>query len=170
MSRNLSRAGPHTHPVSRHRCRRETQSPDDGEALGSKKNPAPVGTTLGSGHWQVTVNSFDPDATQEVLAANSFNEKPAAGQQYALVNVTVKYTGEGSGSTYDLSFAYVTEGGNVVKSYDNDTLTPDPALDGEVYTGGTLTGNIDVTVPEKDNGLIRVQVGFSSNEMFFSTK
>lgn len=138
-----------------------------GTEIGSRTNPASPGTTLTSGDWQITLNSFESDATQKVLAANSFNQPPAAGKQYALATFTVKYTGEGSKSTFDLSFAYITAAGNVIRTYDNDAVTPDPELDGEVYTGGSLTGNVDFEIPKDDTGLVRVQIGYGK-ELFFA--
>ncbi|GAA3948445.1 DUF4352 domain-containing protein [Gordonia caeni] len=137
---------------------------------GSQATPAPLGTTLSSGDWEVTLNSFDPDATREVLAANSFNDDPAAGNAYGLANITVTYTGDGSGSTFDLSFAYVSESGNVLNSYDNDAVAPEPHLDGELYNGASLTGNVDFEIPQNESGLLRVRMGTFGNEVFFSTR
>lgn len=137
---------------------------------GSQANPAPVGTTLTSGDWEVTLNSFNPDATREVLAANSFNEEPADGHTYGLANITVKYTGDDSAYTHDLSFAYVPESGNVLNSYDNDAVAPEPHLDGELYSGASLTGNVDFEIPQNGTGLLRVRMGTFGNEVFFTAR
>lgn len=143
---------------------------DDNDRLGSQNNPAPVGTTLTSGRWEVTLVSYKPNATQEVLSANRFNAAPPSGYQYGLAKYTVTYLGEGSSSVYDLSFAYVTKSGNVVKSYDNNAVTPDPELEGELYNGASVTGNIDFTVPDNDAGLLRVEMGTLGTEVFFQTR
>ena len=45
----------------------------DGAADGTRGNPYPLGTTIAGSDWQVTVNSYNPDATAEVMAANQFN-------------------------------------------------------------------------------------------------
>lgn len=46
----------------------------------------------------ITINSINLNGTDAVLAANQFNEAPADGSVYALINATVTYTGKDSGS------------------------------------------------------------------------
>ncbi|GAA4743148.1 DUF4352 domain-containing protein [Gordonia alkaliphila] len=147
-----------------------TDQGEDSGAVGSKENPAPLGSTLKAGDWEVTLNSFDPNATQKVLAANSFNDEPAAGNEYALANLTAKYVGEGSKSTFDLTVAYVTSAGNVINSYDNNAVGPDPTFDGEVYNGASVTGNVDFEIADGDKGLIRVDMGIFGKEVYFATR
>lgn len=142
----------------------------DENAVGSRSNPAKIGTAMALGDWEITLNGFQPDATAEVLAANSFNDPPKDGYTYGLADITVKYTGADSATTYDLSFDYITSSGNVLKSYDNDAVTPEPQLDGELYAGATLTGNVDFEIPADDTGLIRVKISLEEGELFFSTR
>ena len=60
----------------------------------TRENPLPIGATLSSDEWKVTVNSVDLNATEAALAANPYNDQPEAGKTYIMVNITATYTGE----------------------------------------------------------------------------
>lgn len=135
-------------------------------ALGSHGNPASIGSVITSGDWEVVVNSFDANSTDDVLAANPFNQAPSEGNQYAVVNVTATYRGEESGDASYISVAYVTEAGNVIESYETNAVSPDPSLDGEMYAGASITGNEVLEVPENDEGLLRMELGLFGDEVF----
>src|SRR5699024_10911403 len=80
---------------------------------GSRTNPIALGSTIRAGEWDVTVIGFERDATDEVLAANPFNDEPEEGHSYALVEAEATYTGDESGLPWlEISFAYVSESGN----------------------------------------------------------
>lgn len=128
-------------------------------ATGTRANPAALGDTLSTDDWDIVVTSFTRNATAEVMAENPFNDAPPAGSQYALVTLTVTYTGNESGLADFISAAWVTESGNVITSYDNLAVAPD-SLGGELYTGATASGNIVIAVPDGDSGLLRVDPGF----------
>lgn len=74
-----------------------TGGAEGGEDSGTRENPAALGQVLSNDDWDVTVNGFTPNATDAVLAANSFNESPAPGFQYALVDLSATYKGDGVG-------------------------------------------------------------------------
>ena len=84
---------------------------EQSEDVGTREHPARIGDTLTGKEWTVVVNSFDPDATAEVMAENQFNEEPGDGKEYALVNLTVTYTGTDSGYAEFLSVAFVGDNG-----------------------------------------------------------
>jgi hypothetical protein len=108
--------------------------------------------------WAVRVNSVTPDATAAVLAENQFNDPPAAGNQFFIVNVSMTYTATSPSSdnalgvTLDLG---VIGSGNVVyqdfRQYCG--VIPDelPAST-TVFTGGTIQGNICWQVPSAEVG------------------
>ena len=142
---------------------------DSGDDVGSRDNPAAIGDVLGTGDWKVVVNSFNRNATDQVMAANMFNDLPPAGSQYALVNLTATYVGDESGHADFLSVSFVTDGGNVIRSYDNMAVTPEP-LEGELYTGASATGNVSLAIPEGESGLLRLELSMFGGEVFVAVE
>lgn len=144
--------------------------PAEAEESGSRDNPLPLGETFEYDDWSVTVNSFNADATAEVLAENMFNEEPAEGTTYALINASVTYLGDDSEMpALGTDISFVTSTGETVSAWESMTVAPD-ALDStkELYTGGTVTGNVVVQIPADDAGTIRVRLGlFDTEDAFF---
>ena len=64
---------------------------------GSQADPVAPGTAFVVGPWTVTVDDFDPEATEAVLAANQFNVEPPAGRTHVTVEVTITRRGDGPG-------------------------------------------------------------------------
>lgn len=145
------------------------ESADGQGDLGTRDNPAAIGETLAGRDWEIVVNSFDRNATDQVMAANSFNDPPPAGSQYALANLTATYIGDDSASADFLSVAFVADDGTVIRSSDNFAVAPDP-LEGELYAGASATGNIDIAVPEGATGLLRVNLGILGGEAFVTVE
>lgn len=140
---------------------------DDPQAdQGTRANPFALGATLSNDEWSVTVNSFDADATDQVMAENQFNDEPGADQTYALANLTVTYLGEESGTPWEVTVAYVTESGNVINAYDHMAVAPDELPHNELYTGASASGNVSLMIPQDDAGLLRLQVGLFGDEVF----
>lgn len=140
---------------------------------GTRATPVPIGSTISAADWDVTITSFEADATDAVLRANEFNDEPGEGNVYALVEVEATYTGDESEHPWlEISLAYVTEGGNTVESYDSMAVAPDPQFSdiGELYEGASGTGYQVFEIPDGDDGLLRVTPGFMANEVFVATK
>lgn len=133
---------------------------------GTRDNPYPLGSTISSADWSVTVNSFTADATSQVLAANQFNEAPAQGSVYALANVTITYTGDSSGYARETGIAFVTDQGNVVNSSDSLAVAPDAIGMDELYQGASVTGNVVFEIPSDASGLLRIQPGLLADDAF----
>lgn len=144
----------------------DTGGTDSG--AGTRENPFPLGTEIIGNDWTVTVNSFTADATDQVLAANQFNEAPAGGSVYALANVTITYTGDSSGYAMETSTDFVTSSGNVIGSTDSMAVAPDAIGLEELYQGASVTGNVVFEIPAGDAGLLRVRPGMLSDEAFVS--
>lgn len=125
----------------------------NGSAAGSRENPAAPGDTVTVGDWEIVVNSFDRDATEQVMGTNQFNDPPPTGSQWALVDLTATYVGDELGTTTFIGVSYVTEDGTVIHWYDHVAVVPH-ALNGELYPGGTATGNVGIAVPQGDEGLL----------------
>lgn len=127
----------------------------DGVGAGSRENPAAPGDTVTVGDWEIVVNSFNRDATEQVMGTNQFNDPPPAGSQWALVDLTATYVGDELGTTTFIGVSYVTEDGTVIHWYDHVAVVPH-ALNGELYPGGTATGNVGIALPQGDEGLLRL--------------
>lgn len=114
-----------------------------GDAGSTRDNPLPIGSTLESDDWAITINSVNLDATDAIMAENPFNEAPAEGMKYILVNYTVTYNGTAPEGSYpEATVAYVTVDGNTVNAHDTMVVTPE-AFDGAstLYEGASTTGN-----------------------------
>lgn len=144
--------------------------PADAE-VGTRENPVVLGTMISSDEWEVVINSVTLNATDAVLAANTFNEAPADGNAYAVANVTVTYIGEESSFAAMVGLDYVTATGEVISTWDNFAVAPEPTLDsGELYNGGSATGNIVFQIPASGDGSIRVTPGMFGDEVFVAVQ
>ncbi|MCT2338020.1 DUF4352 domain-containing protein [Corynebacterium sp. p3-SID1056] len=141
----------------------------DGE---SRDNPLPIGTTISSDEWDVTVNSVNLAATDAVLAENEFNEAPAEGQTYIMANVTATYKGDDpQGSSPFFSIAYVTPQGNEIDGFDNIAVVPDEFDNlSPLYEDASTTGNFSFLVDEATagEGLLAVAPDMFSQKRFVS--
>jgi hypothetical protein len=90
---------------------------DPSAPAGSFQNPVPVGepTDVGGG-WEITVVSVTPDATEAVLAENSFNDPPEEGRQFFVAEVKVTNTGS-STETFDGNFRLRANGQSTEYDY-----------------------------------------------------
>ncbi len=148
----------------------EAAADNGGSDIGTRANPSAIGDVLGTDDWEVVVNSFTRNATEQVMAANMFNDPPPPGSQYALANLTATYVGDDSGRAGSIDVSFVTDAGNVIRSFDNAAVTPEP-LEGELYNGASATGNIDLAIPEGEQGLLRVELGtFGGGEVFVAVE
>ena len=142
---------------------------DSSADVGTRENPAEIGSVITTEDWEVTVNSAELDATDEVLAANQFNESPEDGSQYLLVNLSATYLGEDSSLDGVVSVAYVTSSGEVIRAYEAMVVAPSPSFGAnELYTGAESTGNIVLAVPQDDDGHLRVTPGILADNVFVS--
>ena len=94
-----------------------------------------------------------------------FNDPPEPGFQYAIANVTCTYKGEGSEYVTSYPVAFVDEDGNVTRVSDRSVVTPD-MIDGEVYAGGSVTGNVALHIQEGKPGVLRIELGYFGDEVF----
>lgn len=123
----------------------------DGAADGAtRENPLPIGATVSTDEWDVTVNSVGLNATDAVMAENPVNDAPADGQTYVMANVTAKYKGDDpQGSMPLIGFAFVTPEGNTIDSYDSMVIAPDYFDQSTtLYKDAEETGNFAFLVDE----------------------
>ena len=123
----------------------------DGDLTEGRNAPIAVGTPTDVGEgWTMTVNGLNPDA-DGTLAANEFNDPAPAGSVFVLVDLTLEYEGEETGSATAIDLHMVGDSNLAVRS-GSCSVSWDGELDrfSEVFDGGTLTGELCFRVPESD--------------------
>lgn len=144
------------------------EAADEPEAAGdqgTRDNPLPMGSTISNDDWTVTVNSYNA-AGNDIVAANGFNEPPAAGSHYEVVNHTVTYTGDESDYALMVGVDLVTSSGNVIDSTENFAILDDSMGMDELFTGASATGSTAFLVPDGESVLLRVRPGMFGDEVF----
>lgn len=142
---------------------------------GTRENPFPLGTTVSSDEWEVTINSVTLGATDQVIAANpAWNEAPDDGTEYIVVNYSATYIGddaEGQMAAF-VGVEYVTGSGTTVNSLDKLLIAPEPTVDSTspLYNGGSVTGNSAIQVPTPVDGVLAVRPGMLADKVFFAVQ
>lgn len=135
--------------------------------VGSRENPAPLGSAINGDEYDVVINSVTLNANDAVLAANQFNEPPAEGSSYAIVNATITYKGEESGFAAMVGIDYVSSTGEVINGLETLAVAPEPALGiQEMFAGGQAVGNTVLMIPTGDSGVLRVRPGMLADDVF----
>lgn len=144
--------------------------------LGTRDNPYPIGSTIsftqsGQPFYDITVGAPTLDANAIVAAENQFNEAAPAGQQYALLPLTVTYTGAETGTPgFDISTTFVAADGTTYEPSDVTAVGPSELYSiNELYPGGTGTGNVIIAIPSADidQGRWLLKVGFIGRDEVF---
>ena len=103
-------------------------------------------------HWRIAVIDTVPDATQLVLGENPFNNPPKEGFRFYIVTIRVQYLGPDStsfGGSYRLKALGI--GGVVYTTFaDSCWVIPDDLPDPELFTNGTVEGNVCWEVADDD--------------------
>ena len=123
------------------------------EAGSSRADPVPVGTAVRLKDWELTVAGFDPEGTAAVMEEDSYNDPPAAGREFMLIEVSLTYVGATSSKVArDMRFAVVGDAGVAYGPYDDTCGIIPNELDEytEAFTGGTITGNLCYAVPAEE--------------------
>lgn len=130
------------------------------EAGSTRAAPAPLGATVTSEAWELTVLEVlrGADAAQRVTEANQFNEPAPEGQEYIVARVSARYLGEDAADTaamIDQNAFKVTGAANVI--YDRPmVVAPAPQLDAYLFPGGQIEGWVVVQAPAGEAGLTLV--------------
>lgn len=148
----------------------KSDSFDSGAAGSRRENPLPIGTTIESEQWAITIDSVNLNANDEVLAENQFNDPAPEGFVYGLVHVTAKYKGnDPQGQSSWLGINYVTAGGQTKDNTELMAVAPD-AFDTlePVYENGEIAGNVVIVVPidGADQGVLAVTPDLMSKKSF----
>ncbi|GAA2237248.1 hypothetical protein GCM10010401_06730 [Rarobacter faecitabidus] len=153
----------------------EDEPSTDDEVGTTRENPAPIGSTISTDKWEVTIDSVEIDAAKTVKKKYKGSEAdPDEGNVWVLVTMTAKYIGDDKGG--DMPWAtvdYVTADGNTI-----DTDTTGYFLDGsfdstsKLYTGASTTGTILFQVPKDtaDQGVLSVSPDLFGDSTFVAVK
>lgn len=142
-----------------------TDEPSDGpEDTGpgtSRSNPATLGTSVQTPNdLEVSIAIVDLDAWPLVQAENQFNEPPLEGSRMVLVTVSVTYSGTGDETVSVSSNEFSLTGSRsvVYRSFDDGVYCGSipEQLDGELFSGGTIEGNVCFQYPEDETDLILI--------------
>lgn len=168
-------AGPGTSEATSSDGTENTPTPEPEIEQGTRANPFPLGTPIVGKDWTVTINSVTLDATDAIIAENMFNEAPAEGNVYIMVNVTATYTGsDPDGDISTSTISYVTADGNTLESYNSGaTVVPDALSSLQtIYEGASITGNIAFAVPADTaaQGVLAVTPAFLEDKSFVAVQ
>ncbi|MCH8563711.1 hypothetical protein LTI14_10885 [Nesterenkonia sp. YGD6] len=148
----------------------DESEPTETDEVGTRANPLAIGETVSNRDWEVTVNSVTRDAGDQIAGENQFNDPAPEGTTYALINVSISYSGDASQTPlFGTGIAYVSGTGETIDEFDQYVVVPDP-LDSmrELYNGGTEQGNVAIAIPNDDeDGAVRIRLGFVSTEDYF---
>jgi hypothetical protein len=137
--------------------------------LGGRHNPIPLGQSKAVGNWTIRVRSMTPDATSLVMAENSFNDPPARQNQFVLIRLDARLSGNVAESTNfwtDVSLKVLGPKALAYSQSEADCgVIPDDIFNApEVFPGGVIQGNAcwEMRQVEADSLLLIVEPGFGS--------
>jgi hypothetical protein len=150
---------------------------DAAEPLGTRTNPAPIGTLITIGNasapdYEVTLGAPTLNGNEAIAAVNPYNDQAPEGFEFAIVPVTVTYIGAESGTPWlDLSVKFVSAAGTTHTTSDAFVVEPDPTFMSinELYPGASATGNIVILIPiaDAEAGSWVVSATFFGEDFFF---
>jgi|SRR5699024_4474150 len=147
---------------------------DDSAEEGTRENPYAIGTKISSDEWDMTITDVTLDATDEVLAADEFNEKPESGNQYMVIDVKLTYQGDEPGGSMPMSTVeYVSAGGNTFDGLDDLAIAPNALDEAEtLYKGASTEGSIAIKIPSEDaeSGVLAVSPDMFADKVFVKVK
>jgi hypothetical protein len=128
----------------------------EGGPPGSSRSwPLPLDQILTGQNWEATVLEMvrGEDAWQQLYATNQFNDPAPEGQEYLLLRLRLKITGN-SNEPY-IIYPAVT-GDRYIRYSAVAAVTPEPRLPGEFTAGQTIEGWLPYLVNQGEGNLILV--------------
>jgi hypothetical protein len=152
-------------------------APTKAAERGTRANPYRAGQRFTLPEWEASLGKTTSGAAavRAVTKANTFNEKPKAGNTFVMVKATVKHTeGDPMMPWLGISMGFLGKNGVVYGKGSADSycgVEPAPALDdaGELYPGASASGNVCVQVPTSQvaGGVWTVESLFRADERRF---
>ncbi|MDF2580150.1 MAG: hypothetical protein K0S49_1729 [Microbacterium sp.] len=135
---------------------------------GTREDPLPFSASISNREWDVTLNSFERNGNDAVMAGNPFNTEPGEGTQYVILDMTATYKGSGDGASSLVQVEYVAADGTVISTWDNFVSGVEPTFGtASLLAGASDTGKQVYLVPSSLDGLIRVTPGILADEVYF---
>lgn len=120
----------------------------------SRSNPHPAGSLQPIRDGRFRVNSIRLNATNAVMSTNMFNTSPDTGQTWVLVNATF-HCDLSDDSVCTITVMQFEIVGNSGRAYNHELLAVlDREFSGEVFGGGSITGDIGFIVDNGERGLV----------------
>ena len=136
----------------------------------SLNNPVEAGGILqGSDGTEISVLATIADARQQIAEENMFNDPPEEGNRFYMIRVEVVYpSGDESISVQWHDFKLIGDNRLVYDPFDQTCGAIPDRLDGEIFGGGRIEGNICFEIPEDEGGLVLIhEPGFGSESRRF---
>lgn len=137
---------------------------------GTRTNPFPAGTPLETTRGiGIVVQSVDLNGDAAIAGANRFNDPPAPGNRFVLVNVKVTNSSDEPIVPWVSIDVEAIGSANQVRG-SCSAVTPDALFNApEIYPGGETSGNVCVEVPiaEIDDGSLLLLVAPSFGDPVF---
>ncbi len=128
--------------------------PSEGASADLSQVPAvEVGEFAQVGDWKIRVIDVIPDATEAVMAENSFNDPPVEGNQFFVATLEAEYTGAESGSFWiDMEWKAVGPSAVAYEAFEATCGVYPDAIDeaGETFPSGVISGNVCWSVSTDD--------------------
>ncbi len=125
---------------------------------GTIANAVPAGQTMvGSNGVSIRVVEVISDATQIVLDENQFNEPPAQGNKFIMIQVEVANTSaQSSILVSEFDFELIGDNRSVYTPSNNGCGVTPNELSGEAFQGGKVQGNVCFEIPAGEGGLLLI--------------
>lgn len=127
----------------------------------SRDEAAAIGESIEVGDLRITVLEADTDAASRLETLSEFPSTPVPGRRVVLIRLEVEHIGSDRDETIQVyeSDYKITGSANVIyDSFGDDTSCGflEDSLQGEMFPGGSLEGNICFQVPENETDLLLV--------------
>ena len=117
--------------------------------------PLPAGSAIEMEHARIGITGISRNATRIVMQENQFNDPPAPGNRFYMIEVSVEYYRTGTGPTSISAWDFDLIGDNR-QLYDSSCGVIPNELFAELYPGGTAQGNVCFEVADSDSGFILI--------------
>lgn len=162
-------------PVSGVKDEPEVGSKEDAVTESSRDEPVPIGIAGALRDFHVTVLDVTPNATDDVMSENQFNEPPQDGYQFYIARVRVtSISDEAIDPAFDLDFQSVGDSAVGYTTYDPGcgVYPEDQYSAGELFPGGTVEFNVCWQIASEDENSLVMYVeqstDFDSDPVWFS--
>ena len=127
-------------------------------------NPVAAGEVLqGSDGTEIVATSILDDATDLVMATNSFNDSPESGNRFYMVTVAVAYvSGSDSLNVAESDYSLIGDNRVVYTPFENPCGVIPNELAAELFPGGQAEGNICFQIESDDSNFVLIHEPFLS--------